>query len=129
MRAVLTLVAVLAMLVAARAKPLECVLWPKSCQVPVVIPASPAPPVSQPAPMPVPPVAIPRPAPRPVAKPRPRIKSNFAKPKRKTVTAWCARVPAGTPLWMVQNAAARELGRPLTAGENQQARACLASKG
>lgn len=130
------------------AKPAQCVLWPysPSCQievapVPVPVPDPPpaAPVQSAPAPAPLPapvfvppPVAAPLPAPAPVrpvkAAPPPK-RLTFAKPKRKPALPWwCARVPAGTPLWMVKSAAIRELKRSLTDAEIKQAQACLASK-
>lgn len=125
------------------ARPWQCVLWPNTCQLdqppappepslPPPVPVQPAPlPVPVPAPAPPPVVARP-PAARPPAKAAPakRIKSTWAKPKRKpaAMPAWCARVPAGTPLWMVKSAAIRELKRPLTDAEIGQAQACLASK-
>lgn len=123
------------------AKPWQCVLWPKTCQMDEAIPAPPEPvqtaPVPPPPIPPPPPAVAPPPAPAPrvmppapkIAAPK-RIKSNFAKPKRKTVTvqaSWCAKVPSWATLSMIE-AAASTRGVTMTEGQRQQALKCLESK-
>jgi hypothetical protein len=133
--------AISALLVAvpAQAKPWQCVLWPKTCPAPVSAPANPEPPLSQPAPIqPAPPITgikntletPPRPTVKVAPKPPKRIKSNFAKPKRKVVALpwWCARIPKGTTIAQIEDAAPT-FGVTLTPENRRQAWACLASKG
>lgn len=136
MRTAIAFVAVLAMLVAARAKPLECVLWPKTCATPIEITPEPLPapvsvaPAAQPQPTVAPPPTVAH-APRPkvvAAKPRPRIKAKFAKPKRKApqgvVRWWCAFAPAGTTAAQIMSEA-KSRNRTVSPPD---AEACAASK-
>lgn len=105
--------------VPAHAKPWQCVLWPKSCQVPDPLPA-PEPPAAQQPSQAAPPVV-----PKPTAKSHPRIKSKFAKPKRKAaLPSWCKQVPSWASVAQMQSEATKR-GHVLT---SQQAQACLDSK-
>lgn len=134
MRAALILAALL-ITIPAHAKTWQCWAYPKTCQAPAAVEALPvAPPV---APVDVAPVAVaPLPAPRPAAKRAPgvvtplpskvkRVKSKFAKPKRKAaVEWWCSYVPAGATEAQIIKAAA-DRNRVIS---HAQAGACLASK-
>jgi hypothetical protein len=124
MRTALILAAVL-LATPAHAKPFMCVLFPKSCIEPTAAP-EPAP-----APVAVPPVVV---KPPPKAKPLPRVIRPKYKPapakarRRAAMPSWCDRIPSGTTMERVGSVAPLLIGRPLTATERAQARACIASK-
>lgn len=108
MKAALILAAVLASL-PAHAKPWQCVLYPRTCDVliPVPVPAPPEirpepPPVFVPAPVPLPPVVV-QPAPavakphhKPAAKP---VKSKFKKVKKRYTAAELSAMPGLPWYW------------------------------
>lgn len=140
MRAVLAIAAAL-VVVPAQGASINCVLWPKTCPAGVVAPVEPAPVQPQPLPLPAAappaPVIIVAPRARPAAKPALRIKSKFAKPKRKAVDnsgpdlpwpCWQVRLGAGGRSNAELAAEGRSRGIKLTPKQERQALACLGRK-
>lgn len=137
----------------AYAKPLECVLWPRSqvCRslpapevIFVPVPAPAPPPVSAPPPAvtPQPPAAVPLPTPRPKAKP---VRSNFIKPlkaaKRKAAaidnnsgpdlpwSCWMVRLRASGMTCAQLKAEGASRGTKLSRKQERQALVCLGKLG
>lgn len=150
MKAALTIVIALAAS-PVEARPWQCVLWPNTCQmdqppsesvplpVPVPVERPPIVPPTEPTVAPAParaplvvhraPKAAAKPVPAKKATPPKRIKSKFAKSKRRVATdpSWCSRVPSWASLEMIE-AAATARGIAMTERQRQQARDCLATK-